>query len=125
MLGSNAPTRLIELAAEGDIEIFSSDELLAELSEVLAREHLAARFEGKHRSAPEAFAFYEALAERILPALIARIAPDPDDDAVLACALAAGADLVVSGDKKLRNLKFFQRIPILSPAEALDRVAKR
>lgn len=30
---------------------------------------------------------------------------DPDDDAVLACAVAAGAELIVSGDKHLRNLK--------------------
>jgi predicted nucleic acid-binding protein len=46
------------------------------------------------------------------------VAGDPDDDQVLACALAAQADLVVSGDNRLRNLKSFQRIPIVSAAQA-------
>ena len=39
VLGASAPTRLIEMAAEGEIELLSSIELLAELSEVLARDH--------------------------------------------------------------------------------------
>jgi predicted nucleic acid-binding protein len=43
---------------------------------------------------------------------------------VLACALAAGADLVVSGDKRLRNLKSWQRIPIVSATDALGIIAR-
>jgi len=70
-------------------------------------------------------ALYEALAERIVPASIARTAADPDDDDVLACALAAGADLIVTGDRRLRNLKTFHRIPILSPADALVAIAAK
>ena len=38
---------------------------------------------------------------------------------LLACALAAQADLVVSGDNRLRNLKSFQRMPIVSAAQAM------
>ena len=103
----------------------SSAELLAEFAEVLEREHIRRRFERKRRSAPEALAFYEALVESILPASISPTAPDPDDDTVLACALAAGADLIVTGDKHLRNLKSFHRIPILAPADALAAIAPR
>lgn len=125
VLGSGAPTRLIELATEREIELVSSSELLAELADVLAREHIASRLERKERTAPEVFALYEALAEAVLSASIARTASDPDDDAVLACALAAGADLIVSGDMRLRNLKSFHRIPILGPAEALAAIAAR
>lgn len=123
VLGSSAPTRLIELAAEGAFDLFTSEELIAELTEVLEREHVSRRLESKHHSAPEVLALYEALAERIVPASIPRAATDPDDDAVLACALAAGADLIISGDKRLRNLKSFHRIPILSPADALTAIA--
>lgn len=123
LLGSSAPTRLIELAAEGAFDLFTSEALLAELAEVLDRENITRRLESKHRSAPEVFALYEALAERVVPASIARTATDDDDDAVLGCALAAGADLIVSGDKGLRNLKSFHRIPILSPADALAAIA--
>jgi putative PIN family toxin of toxin-antitoxin system len=95
VLGSSAPTRLIELAAEGAFDLFTSEALLAGLAEVLDREHISRRLVSKHRSAPEVLALFEALAERIVPASIARTAPDPDDDAVLGCALAARADLIV------------------------------
>ena len=43
-----------------------------------------------------------------------------DDDAVLACALAARADLIVSGDDDLLSLKHYQDIPIVTPAHALQ-----
>lgn len=125
VLGESAPRRLIELATEGEIELFSSAELLAEFSEVLARKRILRRFERKRRSAPEALALYEALVETVLPASITATASDPDDDAVLACALAAGVDLIVSGDRHLRNLKSFHRIPILNPADALAAITPR
>jgi putative PIN family toxin of toxin-antitoxin system len=50
--------------------------------------------------------------------------PDPDDEMILECALAAEADYIVSGDKKhLLALRQFEGIPIVSPAEFLRRLA--
>lgn len=51
--------------------------------------------------------------------LEARVSRDADDDAVLACALAARADLIVSGDDDLLSLKRFAGIPIVTVAQAL------
>ena len=49
--------------------------------------------------------------------------PDPDDEMVLECALAAEADYIVSGDKKhLLPLREFQGIRIVSPADFLRRL---
>ena len=49
--------------------------------------------------------------------------PDPDDEMILECALAAEADFIISGDKKhLLALRQFQGIPIISPAEFLRRL---
>lgn len=49
--------------------------------------------------------------------------PDPDDEMILECALAAEAEYIVSGDKKhLLALRQFQGIPIVSPAEFLRRI---
>jgi predicted nucleic acid-binding protein len=46
--------------------------------------------------------------------------PDPQDEMVLECALAAEVDVIVSGDKKhLLSLRRFRGIPILSPSEFL------
>ncbi len=47
---------------------------------------------------------------------------DPDDDAVLALALAAKVDFIISGDEDLLAIGVFQGIPILSPAQALQTI---
>jgi len=65
------------------------------------------------------------LAKSIPPAAIERVSADSDDDHVLACAVAAQADLIVSGDPDLLNLKSYQHIPIVSPVEALKRLPQR
>ncbi|MDD2763025.1 MAG: putative toxin-antitoxin system toxin component, PIN family [Opitutaceae bacterium] len=52
-----------------------------------------------------------------LPAPVCR---DPDDDAVLATALAAQADAIIIGDDDLLTLKNHADIPILSPRQFLE-----
>ena len=50
---------------------------------------------------------------------------DPKDMIVLATALAGRADLIVTGDKKhLLSLQSFSGIPIVTPAEAVKRLAR-
>ena len=67
---------------------------------------------------------YTKLADQVTPARIRRVVlTDADDDAVLACALAAQADLIVSGDKHLRNLKSWQGMRITNAAQALTLIA--
>jgi predicted nucleic acid-binding protein len=44
---------------------------------------------------------------------------DPNDDRILECALAAGADAVVSGDRHLLTLNRYEGIVIVSPREFL------
>ena len=64
---------------------------------------------------------YAELATPVTPVPIApMILDDPDDDHVLACALAAQADLIVSGDHHLLDLKTYQDIRIVTATEALQ-----
>jgi predicted nucleic acid-binding protein len=66
------------------------------------------------------------LAEIIEPATLSGpVSVEPDDDLVLATALAAEAELIVSRDKHLRNLKYFHRIPILNATDALHRIEQQ
>jgi len=60
-----------------------------------------------------------SLPARILPPAELR---DPDDIHVLACAISAKADAIVTGDKDLLSMKTFAGIPIISAAEALKRL---
>jgi predicted nucleic acid-binding protein len=46
---------------------------------------------------------------------------DADDVHVLACAVSAGADAIVTGDSDLLALGEFAGIPIIRAAEALSR----
>lgn len=47
------------------------------------------------------------------PSLPHPAAADPDDDAVLACAVAVNADAIVSGDRHLLDLSTYAGMPIL------------
>ena len=51
---------------------------------------------------------------------VAVIADDPDDDKFLACAVAANASAIVSGDPYLLALGSYRSIPIMTPAQFLD-----
>jgi putative PIN family toxin of toxin-antitoxin system len=54
-----------------------------------------------------------------LPAPICR---DADDDVILATAVAARADLIVTGDKDLLVLGSYEGIPIVTPGISLARI---
>jgi putative PIN family toxin of toxin-antitoxin system len=43
------------------------------------------------------------------------VAADPDDDRVFACALAAEAGCIVSGDRAVLAIERFRGIPVLTP----------
>lgn len=126
LLWRGATYRLLSALRQApEFRIFSSSTLLAEFAELLGRPTSAKQLTIVGRTAKEVLGDYASIVEFVEPAEISRTSVDPDDDAVLACALAAAADLIVSGDPDLLNLKTFQGIPILSPAEALKRIAQQ
>ena len=63
-------------------------------------------------------------AELVFPAQrIVGGSPDPFDDMVPGCAVASGADFLVSGDKKhLLQLGEFRGMPIINPNGFLDKL---
>jgi len=63
------------------------------------------------------------VAEIVQPKTVPKvIADDPDDDHILACAVAGKADIIVSGNKHLRRLQEYQGIPIVRPMDFLHSV---
>lgn len=123
LLWGGLPQELINAARAKRITLYSSVTLIAEFAEVIAREKFATRIRSAGVSAPELVADYAQLARIVSPADIRpTVTGDPDDDQVLACALAAEADLIVSRDKRLRNLKTYHGIPIVNATEAVKRL---
>lgn len=123
LLWDGAPSRLIQAAETGKVDIVSSVALLTELRGVLSRDKFARRLAQRGFTPARVFIDYVALVTIVMPALITpTIAPDPADDAVLAAAVGASADLIVSGDAHLLDLKSFQGIDIVTAAAAEDRI---
>jgi hypothetical protein len=124
LLWGGTPERLIEAAGDGALELFTSEALLAELAGILGRAKFAAMLRQKNLQAGEIVARYRELAETVDAAPLDEAAlRDPDDAAVLACAVAARADAIVTGDGDLHALGNYRGIPVLSPAQALRRIA--
>ncbi len=116
---------LLDAARAGECQLITTQALLAELIDVLGRSKFAGRLERAGATVASLLAAYLDLVEVIVPAEIApTVKDDPDDDAVLACALAGHADLIVSGDAHLLNLKRFHDIHILTVREALELIAQ-
>ncbi len=126
LLWDGTSAQLIDAAQAAEMEVFTSRVLLAELTRILRRAKFSRAIAASGLSLDELVLGYAEVAQLVKPALIAPVVlRDPDDDHVLACAVAANADLIVSGDADLLNLKAYQGIPIVGPAEALTRLPQR
>jgi putative PIN family toxin of toxin-antitoxin system len=101
-------------------ELFTSRALLDELVEKLTL---------KFNLTPDELPLlkiYEAEASVIKPGpLPKQICRDADDDEVLAVAIAAEAEMILTGDKDLLVLKQFQGIRILSPRQFVELLDRR
>jgi hypothetical protein len=127
LLWQGPPRRLIDLARERKVSLYTRVTLLAELAEVIARDKFAERVRAAGLSATKLVQDYERPAEVITPEpLPAPVSRDPDDDPALACALAAKAELIVSGDKRhLLVLGAYQGIPIRTVSATLDEITRK
>lgn len=121
LLWGGTPYRLLQLAVEGEAQLFTSPVLAAELREILARPHLAAKLLEKGTTADAVTALYLEFARALSPLTVPRVVPDDaDDDHVVACAVAAKADIIVSGDKHLLKLHEYQGIRIVTVVQAVQ-----
>jgi len=116
------PGRLMEAAAHGRITLYTSPVLVAELRSTLNYNRLAKRIERSGLTLDELLTRYLNVAIVVEPDTVPQIVHDPDDDHVLAAALTARADLIVTGDQDLLVLGSYHDVPIVTAAEAMRRV---
>ena len=120
LLWHGPPHALLTLVRDGVVGLVSSPTLLAELTHVLGRPKFDVVLQRSNTSRDRLLAEVRQLAEVIdPPPLLEPVCRDPDDDEVLALALAARVELIVSGDADLLMMRSFERMPILDPAQAL------
>ena len=116
LLWLGVPHDILVAAEESHLTLCVSPVLLQELLGVLGRQKFSQRLRDLRVSAAEITAGYARLTHVVLPQRVPRIvATDVADDEVLACALAARAKYIISGDSDLLRLRSYKQIPILSP----------
>ena len=117
LLFGGTPGRLIDLWKERRIQLFVCKEIIDEIMRVLTypRFQLSEK-EISYLIYDEILPYSEIVDIPSGPVIISR---DPSDDKFIRCAVASGADVIVSGDRHLLSLKEHGDIKILTPTRFL------
>lgn len=108
------PADIMRLITGGEILNFTSVEMLTELKKVVGYSRLSFS-ETLQAEIIEIMFNASSIVERHESVNI--IDDDTEDNKILECAISAGAEFVVSGDKHLLTLKSFEGIKIVTPEE--------
>ena len=120
MLWDGTPRQLLRAARERRLELFTSAPLLIELTDILERPKFDRKIAASGLSINQLIDAYAQLATAVRPARVPRIAIDPDDDVVIATALAAKAPVIVTGDLGLLSLLRYESITLVKVREVID-----
>lgn len=107
------PKKIIEIVKEGKIKCYATLEIVEEYKEII--EEMIIRKQGNFNA--ERFNMFTDKLQITEPADILPICRDPDDDKFIACAKAASAKYIVSGDKDLLCLEKYDDIEIITAKE--------
>jgi uncharacterized protein len=123
LIWGGKPRQVIELTSMAPHEIYSCAALVQELRHTLSYARLQPYLLARQLNAQSLCDQITLVAHLQPPATLKQpVCRDPADDVVLACALAAQADYIVSGDQDLLTLKSFESITILTVDQALQRL---
>ncbi len=124
LLWAGPPRRLLERSIDDEtIALYSTPTLIDELTHTLQYPKFSQRI-ARYATTPSALvAHYTALVTLLSPLHVPRVIErDADDDHVIAAAVAARADILVSGDHDLLDLGSFRSVRILAARDALSLV---
>lgn len=109
------PYDLLRMAIDGTISLTVSQHILDEMADVLAR-----KFDATPEEIAEANGIVRDAARIVQPAVqLDVIKEDPPDNRIIECAVSAGADYIVTGDKDLLRLGTYDSITILTVSDLL------
>ena len=125
LLWGGPPHELLEHARAGTVSIVRSPQLLLELIDVLGRSKFDSILVRSSSSRERSLAQIRQLLTEVIepPPLPYPVCRDSDDDQVLALAIAAKVDLIISGDNDLLVMRAFEGIEIVAPTQALARIS--
>ena len=119
------PAQIMGAALDRRIGLVVSPFVIAEYLDVLQRPHIVRKYPQLAARAEICARYLRTRAKVVEPTVIERIVPeDPKDDAILACAKAAKANYIVSGDEHLLRLRGYRGIQILTPRAFVETVLR-
>ncbi|MDZ8187622.1 MAG: putative toxin-antitoxin system toxin component, PIN family [Nostoc sp. ChiSLP02] len=122
LLWAGVPGQIFDLAEEQRITIFVSEPIREDIQEILGRKKLQTKIQTLGVTVEDLLIVIEHLSQSCLT--VAVDVPqlrDPDDTVILETAVAANAEVIITGDLDLLVLTEFNAIPILTPQEFINR----
>jgi len=99
-----------------------SEEIVNEYEEVLNYEEIKDKIKDKKLEMKLTVEKIKSISTIAVPKERLNIVKDdPDDNAILECAIAGNVDCIVSNDKHLLKLKKFRNITILTPDDFVEK----
>jgi len=103
----------------GGFTIIYSAPLMVELVEVLSRPHIQHKYHVQSDDIAALINLVRLRGELVSPTRRIDACRDPKDNRFLEAAVEGNADVIVSGDADLLDMREFEAVPILSVAEFL------
>ncbi len=123
LLWGGKPLQIMAIAEARTVSLYTSTTLLNEFARVISREKHREQVAMASGGVAALVADYRAMCTIVSPVALPKpIAPDPDDDWVIATAIAANADLIVTGDKPLLGVGAVGTVRIVSVHDALAQI---
>jgi putative PIN family toxin of toxin-antitoxin system len=122
ILWGGTPRLLLQAARDKRVDLFTSTPMLAELTDILGRRKFAKKIAASLLTIDRLVEDYAQLASVVRPAATPRIAPDPNDDVVIGTALAAKAEMIVTGDKSLLSVTEHEGVRIVGVAQSIEAI---
>jgi putative PIN family toxin of toxin-antitoxin system len=113
------PVQVLDAWRDRAYTLAVSEHILTELTRTLNERYFRARLTVEEIAADLALLRADATIAPITVE-VRGVATHPEDDLVLATAVSAQADYLVTGDTKLQRLGSYQGVTIVSPREFLD-----
>jgi uncharacterized protein len=112
--------RAIDLVIDARVNLCISKEIIHEVLGVLTQ-----KFSKNSEDLSRTAVFLSELGELIVPNEKLAVLDDEPDNRILECAVTGHADVIVTGDRAMLNLKTYQEIRILSLRQFLDEISVR
>jgi len=119
-----ATGEILRRLRDGEFALLYTEPLLVELAEGINRPRIRQKYSLGSEDIETVLALILLRGEPIDPTRRVEICRDPKDNMILEAAAAGQADMITSGDFDLLSLREFEGMPIISPAEFLQRLAK-